>query len=152
MRRDDIELDPGALIRLRDVARTLHRENGVAVPLGRLVDLARQARLNVGVTIDFDASIELGQPFVVLRVPAESRSSGCLSNLSKREREVAALICEGLGNKQIASRLHITLATVKDHVHHILRKSGLPNRTAVATTMKSSRIFVPDKPQSTTPN
>jgi DNA-binding NarL/FixJ family response regulator len=49
-----------------------------------------------------------------------------------REREVAALVAEGLSNKQIAARLFISLATVKDHVHRILKKTGLPNRAAVA--------------------
>jgi non-specific serine/threonine protein kinase len=52
--------------------------------------------------------------------------------LSRREHEVAALVANGLSNKQIAGRLFISLATVKDHVHRILKKTNLPNRAAVA--------------------
>jgi two-component system nitrate/nitrite response regulator NarL len=42
--------------------------------------------------------------------------------LTRREHEVLKLIAEGLSNKQMAGRLHIELATVKHHVHHILEK------------------------------
>jgi two-component system nitrate/nitrite response regulator NarL len=42
--------------------------------------------------------------------------------LTRREHEVLELIAEGLSNKQMAGRLHIELATVKHHVHHILEK------------------------------
>jgi DNA-binding NarL/FixJ family response regulator len=36
-------------------------------------------------------------------------------------------------NKQIATCLFLALATVKNHVHHILQKTGLPNRAAIAS-------------------
>jgi DNA-binding NarL/FixJ family response regulator len=48
--------------------------------------------------------------------------------LSDREREVAALVAEGLMNKQIARRLGLSLSTVKNHVHSILGKQGLTSR------------------------
>jgi DNA-binding NarL/FixJ family response regulator len=131
-------LDQGALIRLRALVRAIHEGDGRAVPLVQLVDLASRARLDAGVTVDFEASKELGQPFVVLRLPVAAQSDPCLTALSGREREVAALLTDGLSNKQIACRLRITLATVKDHVHRILRKTGLPNRAAVAAAFKGS--------------
>ena len=40
--------------------------------------------------------------------------------------------------KEIAAGLHIALGTVKDHVHNMLEKTGLANRTALATTFRSS--------------
>jgi DNA-binding NarL/FixJ family response regulator len=52
--------------------------------------------------------------------------------LSRREWQVVALVAEGLSNKQIARRLVIALATVKDHLHRMLRKTKLPNRAALA--------------------
>jgi two-component system nitrate/nitrite response regulator NarL len=52
--------------------------------------------------------------------------------LTAREREVIALIDEGLSNKEIASRLYIELATVKNHVHHILDKLGVKRRAEAA--------------------
>ena len=52
--------------------------------------------------------------------------------LSDREREVATLVAAGFSNRQIADALFISLATVKDHVHAILTKTGFENRSRVA--------------------
>ncbi|MBI5762130.1 MAG: response regulator transcription factor [Planctomycetes bacterium] len=125
-------LDHKTLARLREFVKTLHHERSSAVPTDRIVQLAEEVRFNGGVTIDFEASQSLGQPLVVLRLPAEQSPAACLDALSKREREIVSLIAEGLSNKQIAQQLFIALATVKDHVHRILGKTSLPNRAALA--------------------
>jgi DNA-binding CsgD family transcriptional regulator/Tfp pilus assembly protein PilF len=52
--------------------------------------------------------------------------------LTRREREVAALVAEGLGNKEIADRLYITRKTVEHHVSSILAKLGLSGRVELA--------------------
>lgn len=49
--------------------------------------------------------------------------------LTDRELEVLALIVEGLNNMQISKKLYITLATTKAHVHSILQKLYVSNRT-----------------------
>ncbi len=49
--------------------------------------------------------------------------------LTGRELEVLALIVEGLNNSQIAKRLVITISTAKSHVHSILQKLYVSNRT-----------------------
>ncbi len=49
--------------------------------------------------------------------------------LTDRELQVLALIVEGLDNSQIAEKLVITLATAKAHVHSILQKLYVKNRT-----------------------
>ncbi len=49
--------------------------------------------------------------------------------LTDREIEVLALIVEGLNNAEIAKKLVITLATAKAHVHSILQKLYVSNRT-----------------------
>lgn len=129
-------IDQDTLARLREFVKTLHHEATAAVPTDRIVQLAEEVRFNGGVTIDFEASQSLGQPLVVLRLPAEQSSSTCLDVLSKREREIVSLIAEGLSNKQIAKQLFIALATVKDHVHRILGKTTLPNRAALAAAYR----------------
>ena len=51
-----------------------------------------------------------------------------LASLTERQRQVVELIREGLSNKQIAVRLVIELATVKNHVHAVLDKLELSSR------------------------
>ncbi|MGY1705694.1 ATP-binding protein [Geodermatophilus sp. SYSU D00697] len=52
--------------------------------------------------------------------------------LTAREREVAALVAEGLTNRQIAARLHLSERTAQNHVQHILTKLDLANRSQLA--------------------
>ncbi len=83
---------------------------------------------------------ELGRPVVVIR-PALNRrlARELFAVLSLRERHVAGLIALGLRNREIAEQLGISLATVKDHVHHILQKSGLASRAALIAACASKR-------------
>jgi DNA-binding NarL/FixJ family response regulator len=60
-----------------------------------------------------------------LRPPEPARS---LEPLTPREREVLALLAEGLGNKAIAARLGISEHTAKFHVNGILAKLGVDSR------------------------
>jgi DNA-binding NarL/FixJ family response regulator len=53
--------------------------------------------------------------------------------LSPRELEVAALVAEGLTNKQIADAIFVSQRTAQNHVQHILTKLGLSNRTQIAS-------------------
>ena len=52
--------------------------------------------------------------------------------LSRREREVTALIARGLSNREISETLVITEKTVGSHVEHIMTKLGLRSRTRIA--------------------
>ncbi len=53
------------------------------------------------------------------------------ATLSAREKEVYALVCEGLSNAEIGRRLFIAESTVKAHVHRLLGKLGVHSRTAL---------------------
>jgi two-component system, NarL family, nitrate/nitrite response regulator NarL len=57
--------------------------------------------------------------------------------LTRRQREILALIDEGLSNKEIALRLSIGLPTVKNHVHNILEKLQVSGRGAAAAVVRS---------------
>jgi predicted ATPase/DNA-binding CsgD family transcriptional regulator len=63
------------------------------------------------------------------RRPRASHALG----LSERETDVVRLVAEGLSNKEIARRLHVSVRTVETHVRHMLTKTGLINRTQLAT-------------------
>jgi DNA-binding NarL/FixJ family response regulator len=52
--------------------------------------------------------------------------------LSPREREILALVAEGMPNKQIARRLGITEHTVKIHLGNVFRRIGVGDRTSAA--------------------
>lgn len=52
--------------------------------------------------------------------------------LSRREQQVAALVSEGLTNRQIAARLFVTDKTVEMHLSHVFEKLGVLNRVGVA--------------------
>ena len=52
--------------------------------------------------------------------------------MTKRERQVINLISEGLGNKQIAARLHVSIHTVKSHVRNVMEKLALHTRLQIA--------------------
>jgi DNA-binding NarL/FixJ family response regulator len=58
--------------------------------------------------------------------------------LTSREREVIDLLGEGLSNKEISSRLHIAVHTVKSHVHNVLEKLALHSRLEVAAFSHAS--------------
>jgi two-component system nitrate/nitrite response regulator NarL len=61
-------------------------------------------------------------------------------DLTSRELEVLELIEAGLPNKEIARRLVIQLATVKNHVHNILEKLEVDGRAQAAAAARARRI------------
>lgn len=108
-----------------------------------LLTLAASRPPGTSITIDFAASRDLGHELIVVRVPASpciGPDDACLAALSPREREVAQLIAGGFKNREIATRLSIASSTVKDHVHHILQKTGLRNRAAVAAACRAPAV------------
>lgn len=54
------------------------------------------------------------------------------TKLTPRERDVVALVGEGLTNKAIAADLVLQECTVENHIHNILRKLRMKTRTQVA--------------------
>ncbi len=64
-------------------------------------------------------------------------------SLSFREKQVAALICSGLTDRQIAARFAISPETVKTHVRHVLRKFRLHSRQSLRDILLECEIFEP---------
>jgi DNA-binding CsgD family transcriptional regulator/GAF domain-containing protein len=76
---------------------------------------------------------EGGALVTVLEVDPErpGRLAGPLLTLTPREREVAALVVDGLADREIAERLHLSRHTVSQYVKRIYRKLGVDSRVAL---------------------
>ncbi len=70
---------------------------------------------------------------ILQQLSVESRGTAHNTfNLTDREMEVVQLVCEGLGNKEIAERLQIAGETVKRHMTNIFNKVGMSSRLELA--------------------
>ena len=71
-----------------------------------------------------------------------------VTRMTEREKEVIAMIADGMSNKQIADRLNIATFTVKSHVHNILEKLELHSRLQIASYSRDEETSNPrtDRP------
>jgi predicted ATPase/DNA-binding CsgD family transcriptional regulator len=98
------------------------------VPLRkRLGEDATTRAWEVGRTTPIDKAVELAVA-TTDAAPAQPKRA---AELSPREQEVAALLADGLSNRQIAERLVVTERTVAAHIEHILNKLGFASRHQV---------------------
>ncbi len=77
-----------------------------------------------------------GKPMLTSSIAArlmERMRSPTVEALTSREIDVLKLVAKGANNRQIASQLYITEATVKSHLIHIYGKLGVEDRTAAVT-------------------
>ncbi len=65
-------------------------------------------------------------------------------SLTAREREVAAMVAQGLSNRQIAQELYLSERTIENHVSKILRKLELASRTEIAAWATERRLLAPE--------
>jgi DNA-binding CsgD family transcriptional regulator len=68
-----------------------------------------------------------------------------LKQLTRRERQAAALVCLRYTTRQIARQLHISPGTVRTHVRAALVKRGLPNRAALRQHITAEGLFDGDR-------
>jgi len=106
---------------------------------GRPGDLPRVRTLAAAVLERADL---LGMPPLAAGARALLRRAGSPSagGLTRREREVAELVADGLTNRAIAQRFHLSERTAANHVQHILDKLGLANRSQIASFVSSQKL------------
>ncbi|MFE3003046.1 protein kinase [Nocardia sp. NPDC059246] len=91
---------------------------------------AFEAARDKGAAMSFDAAVGFALGDHTDPIEPATRSGG---HLTKRERQVAALVARGMTNKAIAARLVISQRTAEGHVEHILTKLGFTSRAQIAT-------------------
>lgn len=74
-------------------------------------------------------------------IRATTRPPALGFDLTEREREVLALMIEGLNNREIGERLIISSSTVKNHVSSILSKMGTSSRTQAVALAVEHKIL-----------
>ncbi len=85
-----------------------------------------------------DAAVRIARPLGMAPLVAEAQALRDAARrdrrpvLSPREQQVAGLVADGLSNRQIATRLHLSERTAENHVAHILTKLGFDSRARVA--------------------
>ncbi|MDL4819341.1 ATP-binding protein [Actinomadura opuntiae] len=130
----------GASDRMRECTQTawfgphhaMLRETHIAEAVGALGERRYRTAFEEGGRLPPAHAIQdaLGEP-----PPSAASSAGsarAASPLTEREREVAALVAEGLSNRDIADRLTIAKRTADSHVEHILAKLGFSSRAQIA--------------------
>ncbi|MCC6161960.1 MAG: response regulator transcription factor [Acidobacteria bacterium] len=102
----------------------------------RALDAGAQAYVTKDVLdaelIDVIRRVHAGHAYLSSTVASTLAASMPRPDLTPREREILALIVDGLANKQIADRLSIAEHTVKNHVKSVLAKLDVGDRTEAA--------------------
>jgi len=102
------------------------------VALGRSEVARQEASAAVDRLRELGADAEAARARSILEALAPEAARPSPPEVTPRERDVLRLLAEGLTNRQIAERLVVSEHTVHRHVTNILRKLGLPSRTAAA--------------------
>lgn len=140
-----LELTEGKLeraVQLLGAADQLRKPVGVELSpewktdVDETIRLARERLSNAAFEAAWKRGAELGRDEAIALATGGTRATRVETNghqtLTARERQVAALIAEGLTNGEIASRLKMAERTADAHVEHIRNKLGLRTRSQIA--------------------
>ncbi|WP_018332259.1 response regulator [Actinomycetospora chiangmaiensis] len=100
----------------------------------RIVEAVREAAAGRSVLDERAATI------VMDRLRNDAANPDPMASLTERERSVLALVGEGLTNREIGTRLHLTEKTIKNYVSDLLAKLGTPSRVRLAILAADRRM------------
>jgi DNA-binding CsgD family transcriptional regulator len=113
------------------------------------IQAARSAALKALTASRVDAAVTAGKVMRhrhVLSIALGSESTGTATEaavdtpLSRREQDVVTLVVQGLSNRQIAARMHVSVRTVDTHLRHIRTTLGLRSRAHIAAWAAERQI------------
>jgi DNA-binding NarL/FixJ family response regulator len=70
-----------------------------------------------------------------------SQEESAKFRLTHRQRQLVALLADGLSNKEIAANLNLSEFTVKNHIHRIMREVDAENRYEVVDVIRASGLL-----------
>jgi DNA-binding CsgD family transcriptional regulator len=86
----------------------------------------------------------VAQPLLALGTRTASAADDSAPPLTPREKEILSWVAQGLQNKEIADKLQISLATVRNHIHNILEKLDVHSKLeALALSFRNGWIVLP---------
>lgn len=103
------------------------------------IPMAIRKVTNGGVWLEQAAAERVLEQALSKRKPPDNEELK-IGSLTPRERELVELVCEGLKNKEIAARLHISLPTVSHHLTSIFRKLEVNDRTSLVVYSAKHRL------------
>jgi DNA-binding NarL/FixJ family response regulator len=106
------------------------------MPRNELISAVRTAGMGTTV-LDPAVSAHLAQADRA-RATSEGR------HITARERQVVALVADGLSNKAIAARLGVSTRTVEGHINHVFTKLGIESRTELVRFALTNGLLVQD--------
>nr|WP_220454044.1 LuxR C-terminal-related transcriptional regulator [Nocardioides immobilis] len=117
---------------MRLTQRAVHGVGGaIEVRLRQqLGDLGFEQAVARGGALDFEQAVALALGSTTGSNPKPGDAAGP-AGLTRRERQIAALVAEGLTNKEIAAKLVISPRTAEAHVEHIFAKLGFRSRAQI---------------------
>jgi predicted ATPase/DNA-binding CsgD family transcriptional regulator len=120
------------------VAEQRDQEQALTIARGALSRKAFDEAWRAGQRLTLDQAT--AEALELTRDTAASRRFAAQFDLTRREREVLALVCERLTDPEIAERLYITPKTASNHVANILAKLGATNRREAAALAAAQHL------------
>jgi DNA-binding NarL/FixJ family response regulator len=94
-----------------------------------------QAEYSQGGSLDKEAALALA----LEETPPAAQRQTDGGTLTRRQREVAQLVAQGLTDREVAARLSISIRTAESHVEQILARLGFRSRAQVAAWAATNR-------------
>jgi non-specific serine/threonine protein kinase len=116
------------------------RKSSADTARGALGEERFDALVGQGYAASLSVALAVARGEVAAGPPARTAEPGTGAKaLTRREREIAELVADGLGNRDIAERLYLSKRTVDSHVEHVFTKLGFSSRAQLTAWVLERR-------------